>query len=138
MKREILTQLFRLAHELKSKKRMAFPLDGAWEDLPPAQSGVYAIWCDDKCVYVGETCHLRHRLSDIVHGKHRFIRSRLTLGMTINEILENHRISFVTDFIGRKELEEFLTVKWLGAIPGRLGCCDDIDDIRNAVCSDHL
>lgn len=111
---------------------MTIAVDAKWEEMPPAHGGVYAIWNGIKCVYVGETCNLKDRFSDIAHCKHGFIKNRLALGITLEEIIKEHTISFVTDFIGRKELEEFLTVKWLGTIPGRLGCCDDIDEICEA------
>lgn len=145
MNSQIIDSLLKLEECLRSKTAITITADGRWVDGLPARGGVYVIWQRDKsedqeskvAVYVGETCHLKHRLSDLVHGKHRFRRKlAANLGIEparLGEALARHYcLSFVTDILGRKELEEFLTVRWLKKTPGRLRCCDNFDQIRNA------
>jgi hypothetical protein len=137
MKPENLTRLKQLEARLKRARRFPIPRDGQWPAVLPSHGGVYAIWKASRPVYVGETCHLDHRFGDLARYRRHGFRHRLaaSLGISREEVardLERYRISYITDFLGRKELEEFLTVRWLGKTPGRLGFCDDIEQMRNA------
>jgi hypothetical protein len=138
MNQEVCKSLLELEHLLRDAPRAAFPVDGKWTERLPARGGVYAIWRGMDPVYVGESCHLKHRLGDLTRaGTHGFRRKvAATIGIepdrVVDELARNYCLSFVTDILGRKELEEFLTVRWLKKIPGRLGCCDNINEIQNA------
>ena len=138
MKPEILARLLEYEHALRAAPRTTIPVDGIWAVQLPARGGVYAIWRGDEHVYVGETCHLKHRLGDLACSGHHGFRRRLAAMLGIepdrvgDELARHYRLSYLTDILGRKELEEFLTVRWLKKIPGRLGCCDNINEIRNA------
>ncbi|SRR6266498_2990607 len=132
MKPDILKKLIRLEDSLRKAVRYPIPSDGQWAVLPPARGGVYAIWKGAKAVYVGETCHLDHRLGDIARFRRHAFWHRLISPKAAAEDLQRYRVSFIAGFLGRKELEEFLTVRWLGKVPGRLSYCDDIEQIRNA------
>jgi hypothetical protein len=137
MKLQNLRCLRQLKSRLKRAPRYRIPRDGRWSVLIASRGGVYAIWKASRPVYVGETCHLDHRFGDLARYRRHGFRHRIaaSLGVSRKEVVEDlkpYRISFIADFLGRKELEEFLTVRWLGKTPGRLGFCDDIEQIRNA------
>jgi hypothetical protein len=137
---EILERLLELEQKLKGAPRIPIPIDGGWAIKIPARGGVYAIWRGDDPVYVGETCHLKHRFGDLVRSKHHGFRRLVatTLGIKLDcvadELAHHYQISFLTDFIGRKELEEFLVVRWLPEWKrGRIRYCDNFNDMLTAL-----
>lgn len=123
-------------------------LDGEnWHDGVPNLGGVYVIW--DKLtgcpVYVGETCHLNHRLSDLgQRTKHTFLRKIAGVldmldaddSSLLKAITERYELSFLHIPLGRKEVEEFLILRWkdkntlINKPPGRLVLSENYPDIR--------
>ncbi|MGD9631845.1 MAG: hypothetical protein AB7G28_08275 [Pirellulales bacterium] len=125
-----LDRLLELERELWDAQRYSISVDGVLEVELAALGGVYAIWCGEVPKYVGETTHLKHRLSDIVHGKHGFRQKPVSVDMAV--FARDYRLSFLADILGRSELEEFLFIKWFGLVPGRLNCRSDYEQMVNA------
>jgi hypothetical protein len=94
-----------------------------WADSIPGLGGVYVVWDDQsgKAIYVGETCHLRHRLKDMAragrHGLRKKIRRRPEMQI-LDEILfskalaEHFSFSYLVLALGRVEFEEYLIFRW--------------------------
>jgi hypothetical protein len=94
-----------------------------WKDDVPGLGGVYAIWSkkDSRPVYVGETCHLNHRCIDLGKTVNHTFRRKMAIAYEMREcsdeelttkLSKDFLYSFIPVELGRKELEEYLTVKW--------------------------
>lgn len=134
---DVLHQLLLLEEAIKGEPRRPILSSTTWKDDVPHVGGVYVIW--DKQtgnpVYVGETCHLNHRFIDLkTHhnfrrkaiDKHQFVDSPESSALS-QKLSELYSLSFLPLYIGRKELEEFLNLKWrddygklMNDLPGRL------------------
>jgi hypothetical protein len=123
MNKRILNKLQQLEIELKKVHRISLKPHPGWNNDVPRHGGVYVIWekKSKKPVYIGETCHLKHRFSDLRHSvNHTFrrqIAKRLKLeylsDSTLSERLSKiYSISYLTINFGRKELEEYLILRW--------------------------
>lgn len=94
------------------------PLEG-WHLELPNKAAVYAIWEDNVPVYVGETSGLRNRMSGLSrpvnHTFARKVASQLE-AKDIKQLREHLRSTYQVSFIlvefGRKEVEEFLILRW--------------------------
>jgi len=117
---EILAQL---EHELTQAERMVLLADPNWHSSVPEAGGVYAIWDrgTSTMVYVGETCNLQHRFGDFGrianHTFRRKVATILRLGtkdeVRLSEhISQKYEITFLPLDFGRKELEEYLLLRW--------------------------
>jgi len=118
-------RLTSLAEKLKNQKRQTLLGGNDWNDNVPPRGGVYVIWSKPpykppyKPIYVGETCHLKHRFSDF-GKKHSFRRKMAKKLGLINaseetltkELSKQFSISFLEVDLGRKELEEYLIILW--------------------------
>jgi hypothetical protein len=128
-----------------SSHRQKLVLAADWADCIPALGGVYVIWDDTNgnAVYVGETCHLQHRLSDMAraghHGFLKKIRTRPEMQI-VDELLfskalaEHFSLSYLVLSLGRIEFEEYLLFRWhatlLNKKPARFKYRQDIEDWR--------
>jgi len=92
--------------------------------------GVYGIWDESKLRYFGETCHLNHRLFEIVFiGRHHSLNLLMgaeALGKTGKEksawlCRSALRISWMVVEIGRAELEEYMVLKYAADLKNRQG-----------------
>lgn len=92
-------------------------------DSIPSLGGVYVVWdnTSGNAIYVGETCHLRHRLRDIACSGHhslcKKIRTRPEMQI-LDEIqfskalAEHFSFSYLVLSLGRVEFEEYLIFRW--------------------------
>jgi hypothetical protein len=127
MKKENLCELVSLESTLRSARRIPIVAAGTTGHEAPESSGVYAVWerSTGKVIYVGESSNLRHRIGDFLKPKkHRVwsILSGIPDALTVDA--EKLEVSWITDFIGRRELEDFLNIRWLDKKPKRLPYAD--------------
>jgi hypothetical protein len=127
--REALTSL--AAELLHAPKRELFGVH-TWTNALPTAPGVYALWerASGRPIYVGETANLRARMGDLGRFRNYICRRKLAqvLEMTGDDelalsamIAQTHQLSFIVVWLGRVELEEFLSVKWAASLINRLG-----------------
>ncbi len=94
-----------------------------WKGDVPSVGGVYVIWgiSTGVPVYVGETCHLNHRFIDLGQkSRHTFRRKAAKILNLSNAkekalsqaISEGYTLSYLPIPFGRKEVEEFLILRW--------------------------
>ncbi|WP_426158007.1 hypothetical protein [Pseudomonas sp. TSRC2-2] len=92
-----------------------------WASDVPQDAGVYVLWRDATPIYVGETSSLRSRMRDLTRVEnHTF--ARLTCRQfsidvgdqpgLISILSKTYMLSFVLVPFGRKEVEEFLILRW--------------------------
>jgi len=123
MKPAIRQKLTGLGMKLRKASRRTLLGSVDWKMDVPSLGGVYAIWSKSsgEPVYVGETCHLSHRFSDLTRTvNHTFRRKmarqyrmvRSTDAMLSKRLSKDFKISFLVIDFGRKELEEFLILNW--------------------------
>jgi hypothetical protein len=97
----------------------------------PSSGGVYVLWSikSDSPAWVGETCHLHDRIHELVKLPRHVFRKKLaatfeldpTDAVAISLALSGgYKISYRTIDRGRKELEEFLVVRWNQKFPKSL------------------
>ncbi len=127
MRGRIKRQLERLGSKVTSLPRRAFLDHSTWRDDVPSIAGVYVIW-DGKSgqpVYVGETCQLKARFGDLSRTVNHTFRRRVAGLLQVDpsddarlslEISRRYSLSFLPLDYGRKELEEFLILKWSGSL----------------------
>lgn len=93
-----------------------------WADEVPESPGVYALWDtqSEDVVYVGETASLRHRMRDLGRTVNHTCRKKLAVDLKLEQsgdaeltaaIAKRYLLSFVAVDLGRKELEEYLTLR---------------------------
>jgi len=127
MKKTTHQVLEQLAKKLQSARRYTLLDRVTWHNNVPSAGGVYVIWNkkDKKAAYVGETCHLNHRFGDLERTvNHTFRRKVAAIFKAApgNEILLSRKISrrFSISYLplefGRKELEDYLVLKWTSTI----------------------
>jgi hypothetical protein len=134
----VLHQLLLYEEELKQAPKLPILSSHSWREAVPKQGGVYVIWenFSKKPVYIGETCHLNHRFIDLgMWPRHTFRRKASEKhglkGKTEKELSEElsklYSVSYLPILLGRKEVEEFLNLKWrddfgglMNDLPGRL------------------
>lgn len=130
-KEEINHYLSNLKSQLESSIKIPVLLTLEWEKTFPREHGVYCIYCEGKMIYVGETENLRKRMNHLRNSRHHVLRR--TLGEKLFNYRENFEmatarkkfpsdieadlekymkvnltVSFVTVYLGRKELEDFI------------------------------
>lgn len=98
-----------------------------WTLAVPEAPGVYVLW-DVRArepVYVGETACLRQRMIDFGRYRNHSARRKLAEQLRLAAgdeagisaaIRERYVVSYLEVHLGRKELEEFLTLKWAGRL----------------------
>jgi hypothetical protein len=89
----------------------------------PCSGGVYVLW-DTKFrapAYVGETCHLNIRIHELVKLPRHVFRGKLATTLKFDPkdavaiflaLSGGYTVSYQMIDRGRKELEEFLIVRW--------------------------
>ncbi len=96
-----------------------------WASNVPQEAGVYVLWKDESPIYVGETSSLRSRMRDLTRFEnHTF--ARLTckqFGITkvdkaglVDIFSKTYKLSFILVPFGRKEVEEFLILRWRSSL----------------------
>lgn len=92
--------------------------------------GVYGIWEGQKICYFGATCHLNHRMNEImINGRHHSLsllmgkRARGTTGRNRAAWFRRsqYRISWMVVPIGRTEFEEYMVLKHTGTLKNHQG-----------------
>lgn len=120
-------ELEQLAKKLQSAGRCTLLGRVTWRNNVPSVGGVYAIWNkkNKKAAYIGETCHLNHRFGDLERTVNHTFRKKVAAILKVvsgNETLLSKKIScrFSISYLplefGRKELEEYLILKWTRTI----------------------
>lgn len=96
-----------------------------WASHIPKESGVYVVWENDVPYYVGETSCLRLRMSDLARPVNHTFSKKVakTLGIADNEYAKlasefsaRYELSCVPVAFGRKEVEEYLILRWRDSI----------------------
>ncbi len=116
---ELLLANYELAVEQAPRRVVA---DTAkWAADVPQEAGVYVLWKEGAPVYVGETSGLRLRLRDLTNFEnHSFAKNAAReftiatddLVMLRQVLSQNYELSFVVVPFGRKEVEEYLILRW--------------------------
>lgn len=94
-----------------------------WAENIPELGGVYVIWDSSTGdpVYVGETCHLNHRLGDLKQKTRHTFRRKIAKILNLEDlsnldlskkISERYELSYLRIPFGRKEVEEFIVLRW--------------------------
>lgn len=92
-----------------------------WKKDITRDAGVYVIWKGQSPVYVGESSALRARMSDLTNFvNHTFAKKTCALfGLgasdrlaLVNAYSSNYELSFCAVPFGRKEVEEYLILRW--------------------------
>lgn len=127
---ELFTILARAETDLLSGNKSKFLTTKIWRDKEvPDFPGVYALFENDKLIYVGETGNLRERMSDICrtvnhtfrkqlgHKKFGAIKTRKKFEPEIELLLdtffqEKLYVNFIKVNFGRVEIEEYLVTKY--------------------------
>ena len=133
-KKEINLYLLNQKSQLELSKKVPVLLTLEWERSFPREPGVYCIYCEGKMIYVGETENLQKRMNHLRNSRHHVLRRTLgeklyssrkdfekaTSKKKFPDDIEadlvkfmkvNLTVSFVTVYLGRKELEDFI-LKW--------------------------
>ena len=115
-----------LERQLMAAPRRVLLGTPSWKDDVPSVGGVYAIWSQKgKPQHVGETCHLKHRCKDLERTVNHTFREKMAVyyGMQrcsdddlSKKLSKEFFYSFLPVDFGRKELEEYLVVKWKSSI----------------------
>lgn len=96
-----------------------------WASDVPQDAGVYVLWKDESPIYVGETSSLRSRMRDLTRFEnHTF--AKLTckqFGIAtadkaglVDIFSKTYKLSFILVPFGRKEVEEFLIIRWRSSL----------------------
>ena len=109
---------------LKDAKKQPIKLDSYWKKSFPNKPGVYAIFKDDKLLWIGETGNIRKRMGDLCrtvnHSFRRILGNKLygevaTSKKKFSDVTEkkldihfhkNLKVTFLEVDLGRLELEE--------------------------------
>ena len=120
MDKRLTGSLRTLERNIRSLPRIRLFVNG-WRVSVPKRGGIYVIWTlrTGKAIYVGETCNLNSRLGDLGRiANHTFRRKASKIHRTHQKkaldkvMFENYLLSFKTVPFGRKEVEEYLILKW--------------------------
>ncbi|AGZ38071.1 hypothetical protein CMV24_18920 [Pseudomonas plecoglossicida] len=99
-----------------------------WKKDITRDAGVYVIWKGQSPVYVGESSALRARMSDLTNFKnHSFAKKTCALfGLCasdkkglISTYSSNYELSFCAIPFGRKEVEEYLILRWRSTLSNK-------------------
>ncbi|PHN43189.1 hypothetical protein AO254_18370 [Pseudomonas syringae] len=96
-----------------------------WANDVPQDAGVYVLWKDESPTYVGETSSLRSRMRDLTRFenhtfarltcKHFSIATADKAGL-VDILSKTYTLSFILVPFGRKEVEEFLILRWRSSL----------------------
>lgn len=96
-----------------------------WASDVPQDAGVYVLWKGSSPIYVGETSSLRSRMRDLTRVEnHTFARltckqysiaSSDKVGL-VAVLSKTYTLSFILVPFGRKEVEEFLILRWRSSL----------------------
>lgn len=96
-----------------------------WASRIPRESGVYVVWQNNVPYYVGETSSLRLRMSDLARPVNHTFSKKVAKALDIPEneytrlasaISARYELSCVPVAFGRKEVEEYLILRWRESI----------------------
>jgi predicted GIY-YIG superfamily endonuclease len=122
-KNELVNECERL---LLSGNKIKFSFDKNWSNNFTKLAGVYAVFCNDDILYIGESASIKERMKEIKRtinhsfrkklGKHLYKDAALNKGKFADEIekllneyyITNIYVSFVEITFGRIEIEEEL------------------------------
>jgi len=143
LKAQTRATLQRLFFELESATRTGITDIEAIRARCPGLGGVYAVWrieASSELIYIGETCHLQHRLEELSRlGRHAFFRSvaksealpLVAPARSTHPFWSSLFLSWLPLELGRAELEEFIVatrVPKYNSKPVRLRLRDDAPD----------
>lgn len=125
-KEQILDFVEDFEQELFSAEKIAFSFDKNWSSKFPAISGIYAIFDEDKLVYIGETANLKERMKEVKRTYNHSFRRKLgkfliegskvvngkfeeTLELKLNDYYVNRiRFTYKELNFGRLEVESYI------------------------------
>jgi hypothetical protein len=96
-----------------------------WASDVPQDAGVYVVWKDESPIYVGETSSLRSRMRDLTRFEnHTFARltcKQFSIATAdkaglVDILSKTYTLSFILVPFGRKEVEEFLILRWRSSL----------------------
>lgn len=102
--------------------------DSGWKKDITRDAGVYVIWKGKTPVYVGESSALRARMRDLTNFKnHSFAKKTCALfGLCasdkkslVSAYSSNYELSFCAVPFGRKEVEEYLILRWRSTLSNK-------------------
>jgi len=102
--------------------------DTSWKKDITRDAGVYVIWKGKTPVYVGESSALRARMRDLTNFKnHSFAKKTCALfGLCasdkkglVSTYSSNYELSFCAIPFGRKEVEEYLILRWRSTLSNK-------------------
>lgn len=125
-----------LERKLVGGKKNHIILDRVWTKEFPDTAGVYVFFEKNKLVYVGETKSLNKRMADMLNTRNHTLRTKIgafnfskvpgyqkasskkcftpDIEKRVADHLKNKmQIAYVPVSLGRKELEEYMTDKYL-------------------------
>ncbi len=96
-----------------------------WASGVPKESGVYVIWEADIPIYVGETSSLKLRMSDLARPVNHSFSKKVAEMLSIADksytelataMAARYSLSYVEVAFGRKEIEEYLILRWRNSL----------------------
>lgn len=96
-----------------------------WASDLPQDAGVYVLWKGSSPIYVGETSSLRSRMRDLTRiENHTFARltcKQFSIAFSdkvalVSVLSRTYTLSFILVRFGRKEVEEFLILRWRSSL----------------------
>lgn len=122
-------QLRRYEAAIIAAPRRVLAGEGGWKEDITRDAGVYVIWEGETPIYVGETSALRARMGDLTaFDNHTFARrscEQFGLGAKdkkglISAYSSNYKLSFCAIPFGRKEVEEYLILRWRSTLSNKV------------------
>lgn len=124
--KEITSFVERFESELFHAEKIKFTFERNWSSNFPSKAGIYAIFDEDKLVYIGETANLKERMKEVKRTYNHSFRRKLgkyliedskvvkgkfeeTLELKLNDYYMN-RIQFTYKELnfGRLEVESYI------------------------------
>lgn len=76
-KSDIISFVDNFEKELVQAEKINFSFDRNWSSKFPSKAGIYAIFDEDKLVYVGETANLKERMKEVKRTYNHSFRKKL-------------------------------------------------------------
>lgn len=123
---DIITCVDQIESELFNATKIKFTFDKFWSSNFPAKAGIYAIFDNNKLVYVGETANIKERMKEVKRTVNHSFRKKLgkylepnakVQGSKYPEALEQKLNTYFTNNLyftstevnfGRLEIESYL------------------------------
>jgi len=120
---------------INNKRKNLIELTRSWAKTFPNKAGVYVLFEGNNLVYVGETQSIKERMNDLLDTRHHTVRRKIGLfnffstegfklanskikhpvhieNLVCKWIKSKNKMSYLEVELGRKELEEYLVIKY--------------------------